>query len=383
MDFALTDEQRLISETVRRFVAQELMPHEAEVERLGEVPPELAAAVKAKAIAAGLYAANMPAALGGGGLDNVTMVLVDKELGKTSYGLHYLVARPSNILQECTGAQVEEYLLPTIRGERVECLAMSEPDAGSDLRSMKCRAVRDGDEYVINGSKHFISHADVADYVILFAATSQDENGRGQITSFLVDMGAPGFDVSPGYRSVSHRGYNNSILSFDDCRVPATAILGEEGRGFEVANRWLGSTRLQVAATCVGRAERALSLATEWAATRTQFGQKIGKFQGVSFKLADMSTRLAAAELLTLRAAWSVDQGNHDDAEIAQAKLYASEMLAFVTDEAIQVFGGMGLMDELPLERMWRDARVERIWDGTSEIQRHIISRAMLRRHGG
>ncbi len=133
---------------------------------------------------------------------------------------------------------------------------------------MKCRAVRDSDEYVINGSKHFISHADVADYLILFAATSQDENGRGQITSFLVDMGTPGFDVSPGYRSVSHRGYNNSILSFDDCRVPATAILGEEGRGFEVANRWLGSTRLQVAATCIGRAERALSLATEWAATR-------------------------------------------------------------------------------------------------------------------
>jgi alkylation response protein AidB-like acyl-CoA dehydrogenase len=182
---------------------------------------------------------------------------------------------------------------------------------------------------------------------------------------------------------VSHRGYLNSILNFDGCRVPSSQILGEEHAGFEVANTWLGSTRLQVAATCLGRADRALEIATAWAAARRQFGQQIGKFQGVSFKLADMAVRLAAAELLTYRAAWRADQGTMTDTDAAMAKLEASEMLAFVTDEAIQILGGMGLMDEFPLERLWRDARVERIWDGTSEIQRHIISRAMLRPLGG
>jgi acyl-CoA dehydrogenase len=297
-----------------------------------------------------------------------------------------VVARPSNILRACRGEQIDRYLLPTIRGERVECLAMSEPDAGSDLRGMKCRAERDGDDYLISGTKHFISHADVADFVILFAASGAEETGAGpkkKITAFLVDKGTPGFEVRPGYQSVSHRGYNNSILDFDECRVPVGQILGEEHRGFETANAWLGATRLQVAATCLGRADRALTLATRWAVDRHQFGQPIGKFQGVSFKLADMATRLAAAELLTYRAAWRADLGTMTDSDAATAKLYASEMLAFVTDAAIQILGGMGLMDELPLERMWRDARVERIWDGTSEIQRHIISRALLRPLGG
>ncbi len=386
MDFAITDEQRMIVDTVREFVERELYPHEAEVERTGLVDSALAETIKAKAIAAGMYAPNMPAELGGGGLDELTMALVERELGAAAYGLHYIIARPSNILRACQGDQVERYLLPTIRGERVECLAMSEPDAGSDLRGMKCSAVADGDEWVINGTKHFISHADIADYVILFAASGEEDSARGprkRITAFLVDKGTLGFTVSPGYNSVSHRGYHNSILAFDDCRVPASQVLGEPHRGFDVANEWLGSTRLQVAATCLGRARRAIELATHWAAERRQFGQTIGKFQGVSFKLADMQTRYEAAELLTLRAAWKADQGTMTDSDAAMAKLVSTEMLAFVTDEAIQVFGGMGLMDELPLERLWRDARVERIWDGTSEIQRHIISRAMLRPLGG
>ena len=196
-------------------------------------------------------------------------------------------------------------------------------------------------------------------------------------------MGTPGFDVRPGYRAVSNRGYHNFVLNFDGCRVPESAILGEEHRGFAVANEWLGSTRLQVAAVCLGRARRAIRLATRWAVDRTQFGRQIGRFQGVSFKLADMQTRYEAAELLTLQAAWKESRGDMADSDAAMAKLYASEMCQFVTDEAIQIFGGMGLMDELPLERLWRDTRVDRIWDGTSEIQRHIISRGMLRPLGG
>jgi acyl-CoA dehydrogenase len=385
LDFALSDEQQMIVDTVRSFTERELFPHEEQVEKLGKVPPELVQQIKKRSIDAGLYAANMPAELGGGGLDTFGVTLVDREFGAASYALHYIVARPSNILRACSDDQIDEYLIPTITGERVDCMAMSEPDAGSDVRGMKCSAVRDGDDYVINGTKHFISHADLADYVILFAASGEEQTGRGPkklITGFLVDFDTPGCEVVDGYNCVSNRGYHNMIINFNECRVPASKILGEEHRGFDAANEWLGSTRLQVAAVCVGRARRALRIATEWAATRVQFGQQIGKFQGVSFKLADMQTRLDAAELLTLRAAWKDANATATDSDMAIAKVFASEMCQFVTDEAIQILGGMGLMDELPLERMWRDTRVDRIWDGTSEIQRHIISRAMLRPFG-
>jgi len=387
MDFALTDEQQLIVKTTREFVEHELYPHEKEVEDTGVLRPELLASIRAKAMAAGLYAANMPTEVGGGGLDTVTWVLYEKELGRANYALHYCgVGRPSNILLACKGAQRERYLLPAVRGERTDCLALSEPGAGSDLRSMKTSAVRVGDDFVINGTKHFISHADHADFVILLAATSTDTSGktpRKIMTAFLIDMGHPGFQVLPGYRNVSHRGYNNCILQFNDCRVPASAVLGEVGQGFEVANTWLGATRLQVAACCLGRADRALELAKRWAVDRVQFGQSIGKFQGIGFKLADMAVELRAAELLVLEAAWKKDQGTATDSDMAIAKLKATETLAMIADEALQIHGGMGLMSDLPLERIWRDARIERIWDGTSEIQRHIISRAMLRPLGG
>ena len=387
MEFALTEEQQMIVKATRDFVREELLPHEQEVETTGELSKDLLGELKAKAIEAGLYAANMPTEVGGVGLDTVTWVLYEKELGRTSYILHYAcVARPSNILLACEGEQRERYLLPTVRGERTECLAMTEPAAGSDLRGMKATAVEKGGDFVINGTKHFISHADHADYVILFAASGEEDGPRGKrklITAFLVDVGTPGFEVRPGYRNVSHRGYNNSILQFNDCRIPKSAVLGQMHQGFEVANTWLGSTRLQVAATCLGRADRALELAKQWAVDRVQFGQQIGKFQGVGFKLADMAMELRAAELLTLEAAWKVDQKTATDMDMAIAKLKSTEMLAMVADEALQIHGGMGLMSDLPLERIWRDARIERIWDGTSEVQRHIISRSLLRPLGG
>ncbi len=382
MDFSISDSQQMVVDTVRAFTERELVPHEDEVERTGEVRPELVDEIRRKALDAGLYAANMPAELDGGGLDDLTLAMAERAFGWTSYALQYIVARPSNILRACTGDQVEEYLLPTVRGERVECLAMSEPDAGSDLRGMTCRAERRGDHFVVSGTKHFISHADLADYVILFAATGTTDTDRGSrklISALLVDFDTPGLERVPGYNCVSNRGYHNFILNFDNVRVPASKLLGEEHRGFDVANEWLGSTRLQVAAVCLGRADRALAVALDWAATREQFGQRIGRFQGVSFKLADMRTRLLQAELMTYRAAWLSAQGEMTDADAAMAKLSATEMLQFVSDEAIQILGGMGLMDELPLERIWRDARVDRIWDGTSEIQRHIVSRHMLR----
>jgi acyl-CoA dehydrogenase len=387
VDFRLSEEQELIIKTTREFVRHELVPHEREVEESGVLPDELVRELKAKAIAAGLYAANMPVEVGGAGLEGVSWILYEKELGYTGYALQYAcVARPSNILLACVGEQRERYLLPAVRGERVECLAISEPGAGSDVRGMKTTALEKGGDFLINGTKHFISHADHADFVILFAASGEEDGARGKrklITAFLVDKGTPGFTVRPGYRNVSHRGYTNSILEFSDCRVPRAAVLGSVHQGFEVANTWLAATRLQVAANCLGRAERALEAAKQWAVDRVQFGQAIGRFQGVAFKLADMAVELRAAELLTLEAAWKLEHRCASDMDMAIAKLKATEMLAMVADEALQIHGGMGLMSELPLERIWRDARIERIWDGTSEVQRHIISRALLRPLGG
>lgn len=386
MNFALSEEQKMIVETTRSFVENELYPHEMEIEKNDHLDMDLVREIQQKAIEAGLYAANIPEEHGGAGLDTLTWLLYEKELGKANYALHWTaVARPSNILCAGTKEQREKYLEPCVRGEKWDCMAMTEPGAGSDLRGMKGTAKQDGGDFVLNGTKHFISHADIADFTIVYMATGEEDTPRGKkklISSFFVDKGTPGFTVRDGYKNVSHRGYTNSILEFDNCRIPAENMLGELHKGFEVANDWLGATRLQVASTCLGRAERAFQHAVAYSAEREQFGQKIGKFQGVSFKLADMAMELKAAELLTWDAGWKYDQGTCTDSDMAMAKLKATEMLAFVADEAIQIHGGMGVMDELPLERIWRDARIERIWEGTSEIQRHIISRALLRPFG-
>jgi acyl-CoA dehydrogenase len=382
MDFALSSEQEMIVSTVRDFVETEIYPHEDMVERTGEVPPELAQEIKRKVIDMGFYACNFPEEVGGGGLSHLDFTLVERELGRGSMALTHFFGRPQNILMACEGEQKERYLYPAVRGERMDALAMTEPEAGSDVRGMSCAAVRDGGDWVVNGTKHFISGADHADFFIVFIATGVDDTPKGpkkRITCFLVDRGYPGFTVRDGYQSVSHRGYKNCILEFDDCRLPDAQVLGEVDGGFEVMNTWLYATRITVAAFSVGRARRCFDHAVAYAAERKQFGQAIAKFQGVSFQVADMITEIDAADWLTLSAAWRLDQGLPSNREIASAKLYATEMLARVTDTTLQIFGGMGLMSDFPIERFWRDARVERIWDGTSEIQRHIISRDLFR----
>ncbi len=382
MQYGLTEEQEMIVSTVRSFVEKEIYPHEAMVERSGEVPDEIAERIKRKTLELGFYACNFPESVGCAGLNHLEFALVERELGRGSMALNHFFGRPQNILMACEGEQVERYLMPAVRGERMDALAMTEPGAGSDVRGMSCTARRDGGDWVVNGTKHFISGADHADFVIVFIATGEDQTPKGpkkRITAFLVDRGTSGFTIRDGYKSVSHRGYKNMILDFDDCRLPDAQVLGEVDGGFEVMNAWLYATRITVAAMSVGRARRVFDHALSYAAEREQFGQKIGKFQGVSFQIADMITEIDAADLLTLAAADRLDKGLPANREIASAKLYASEMLARVTDAAIQIHGGMGLMDDFPLERFWRDARVERIWDGTSEIQRHIISRDLLR----
>jgi acyl-CoA dehydrogenase len=382
MIYGQTDEQLMIADTVRSFVEKEIYPHEDLVERTGEVPAEIAQEIKQKTLDLGFYACNFPESVGCAGLNHVEFALVERELGRGSMALNHFFGRPQNILMACQGEQLERYLMPAVRGERMDALAMTEPGAGSDIRGMKCAAVRDGGDWVVNGTKHFISGAEHADFIIVFIATGEDQTPKGpkkRITAFLVDRGTLGFTIRDGYKSVSHRGYKNMILDFDDCRLPDTQVLGEVDSGFDVMNTWLYATRITVAAMAVGRARRAFDYALDYSAQREQFGQPIGKFQGVSFQLADMITEIDAADLLTIAAADRLDKGLPANREIASAKLYASEMLARVTDAAIQIHGGMGLMDDFPLERFWRDARVERIWDGTSEIQRHIISRDLLR----
>lgn len=382
MNFGLTQEQEMIVSTVRSFVEAEIYPHEALVERTGEVPHEVAQEIKRKTIDLGFYACNFPDEVGGAGLSHVDFALVERELGRGSMALNHFFGRPQNILMACQGDQRDRYLLPAVRGERMDALAMTEPEAGSDVRGMKCTAVRQGGDWIVNGSKHFISGADHADFFIVFVATGVDDTAHGpkkRITAFLVDRGTSGFTVRDGYKSVSHRGYNNCILDFNDCRLPDAQVLGAVDGGFAVMNEWLYATRITVATMAVGRARRCFDYALNYAAERKQFGQPIGKFQGVGFQIADMITEIDAADWLTLASAWRLDQGLPANREIASAKLYATEMLARVTDRTLQIFGGMGLMDDFPIERFWRDARVERIWDGTSEIQRHIIARDLLR----
>ena len=386
MDLELSDEQRLLADSLKAFVDSELMPFEAVTDRAGEVSKELGRQIIDKALALGFYAANLPESVGGGGLDNASLAIMERELGKVTHALHGYVWRPTELLLACEGDQIERYLTPCVRGEKTECFAVTEPGAGSDILSMSTRATQKGGDWIVNGSKHFISCHVLPDFAIVFAVTGEDETDRGprkRITAFLVDRGQQGFDIQRGPRSVSQRAYPTYVLSFSDCRLGPGQVLGCEGQGLELADKWIKMGRVWVGANCCGRAERLFELSVDWAATRKQFGQSIGRFQGTSFKLADMVTELQAADLLVMHAARKADAGTMVSADAAMAKLYASEMLQRVADNAVQIGGGMGLMEEMPIERLWRDSRLDRIWEGTSEIQRHIISRHVLHQRDG
>ena len=382
MRYEITEDQAMILDSLRGFLEKEIYPYEAEADSTGVVSVEKGEDIKRKAIEMGFYAMNLPESVGGGGLDYTTLGLIERELGKASYGLAGNIARPTEILLACEGDQVDKYLLPCVTGEKHESFALTEPGAGSDIMSMSTRAVRDGDDWIINGAKHFISTPCVPDFTIVFVVTGIDETPRGprkRVAAFLVDKGEKGFDIQVGPTCISQRCYRTYQLSFDDVRVHKSQILGEEGRGLELADKWLSMGRVWVGAQCCGKMDLLLELSTQWAATRKQFGKTIGKFQGTSFKLADMATELQASDLLVMHACNMADQGKMSPQDAAMAKLYGSEALGRAADNAVQIYGGMGLMEDLPIQRLWRDSRIERIWDGTSEIQRHIISRTLLR----
>ena len=381
IDFSLPDDARLLVETVRRFVETEVQPLEDEVDRTATVPAETLKTVKAKAQGLGLFAMNMPSEVGGGGLSCVEHCLVEEELGKTSDALiRRIFGQVYPMLMACRGDQIEKYLLPTVKGDRICAMAITEPEAGSDAASISTTARLEAGEWVLNGTKHFISDGDIADYVIVMALTDKEKRARGGITLFLVDRGAPGFSVVRTQPMMGHRGYGHAELVFEDCRVPENAVLGEVGDGFKLIMKSVLQIRLaHIGARAAGMAQRALEMMRKYAAERRQFGQPIGDFQMVQKLIADSAIEIFGVKMMVLNAAWEIDQGMEPRDKVSMIKVAASEMQGRVVDRAIQVFGGMGFSKDLPLERMYRDARVTRIYDGTSEIHRMLIARSAIK----
>ena len=380
IDFEVPPETTLLVETVRRFVETELQPLENLVEEQGIVPEPHLSRLRAKAIDLGLFAMNMPEEVGGGGLSCVAMALVEEQFGKTSDALiRRTFGQVYEMLLACTPQQRERYLLPTMRGERICCMAITEPGAGSDAASISTTAVLEGSHYVINGSKHFISDGALADYAIVMAVTDTEKRARGGITLLLVDKNTPGFSVGRVQHMMGHRGYDHAELVFENCRVPTANILGELGKGFRLILGSVSRVRIMhIGARSVGMATRLLELCRNHARDRVQFGKPIGEFQMVQQMLADMATEIFAARMMILNAAWELDRGSDAREKVSMVKLYASEMLGRVADRAVQIFGGMGFCKEMPIERIYRDCRVLRIYDGTSEIHRMLIARGVI-----
>lgn len=378
---AVTDEARMVVDTVRRFVTEKLQPLENEVEQLGHIPPDKLAALKQEVVSLGLYALNMPEEVGGGGLCTLDMCLVEEQLGQTSDALiRRVFGQVYPMLMACTPAQRETYLLPTVAGEKICAMAITEPGAGSDAAAISTTAVLENGEWVLNGTKHFISDGDIADYVIVMALTDREKRARGGITLFLVDKATPGFSVARMQPMMGHRGYGHAELAFADCRIPADAVLGQIGGGFKLIMSSVSAIRLaHIGARCTGMAQRVLELMRQHAATRKQFGEPIGNYQMVQQMIADSAIEIFACRAMVLDCAADIDRGLDPRDKVSMIKVFASEMLGKVADRGIQVFGGYGFSKDLPLERIYRDSRVTRIYDGTSEIHRMLIARSVIR----
>ncbi|WP_431153227.1 acyl-CoA dehydrogenase family protein [Acidovorax facilis] len=380
IDFSIPTETQMILDSLRRFIQTELKPHEEEVEATEVVRPELARELRDKAKAIGLFALGMPEDVGGGGLSAVDMCLCEEEFGFTKDALvrRAFGAIPMSLLN-CQGEQREKYLLPAVAGDINVALGMTEPNAGSDAAGIKTRARASGGDWVLDGSKHFISDADVADAFIITAVTDPTKGAKG-ISAFLVDKDTPGFKLGRLQYMMGLRATNHFELILDNVRLPASQMLGPEGSGLFQALSTLNRVRLgMVGGRSVGMARKLMQMCIDYASERSQFGQKIGEFQMVQAMLADMATEIYAARLMVLNAAWEVDQGLDPREKVSMVKYYASETLGRVADKAVQIFGGMGYCREMPIEQMYRDARVYRIFDGASDIHRSVIARAMLK----
>ncbi len=381
MDFALSDEQQLIVGTVRRFVQAELIPLEDEIEETGRLDPAKAKAIFEKSRALGFYAMNIPAQYGGGGLSAVDTMLVEEQFGHTK---DILIRRAfGNVyesLLEGDDEQKERWLMPAVRGERTCSIAITEPDAGSDAAAIRTRAEKSGSGWRLNGSKHFISDGAFSDFFIVSAVTDPAARPR-HVSLFLVDKTMPGVAIGRDQKMMGLTGTSHVELHFENVELDRRHLLGKEGQGLALAYSTLGRVRLgQVGARAVGKASRLLALMTGYAGERKQFGKPIGEFQMVQQMIADSVIEINAARLLLLRAAWEIDQGREARDWISMVKINAAEMLGRVADRAVQVFGGMGYCRDLPVERLYRDARIFRIFDGTSEIHRVVVANSASKR---
>jgi acyl-CoA dehydrogenase len=374
----LAPEIRALKERVRRFVEDEVYPVEARIAERGSIDFSEIDAVRQRARAAGFSQLNMPREVGGQDLSMLGQVAIEEESGKLTNGLGFTVVDrgPAELFELLSPEQRERFVTPILRGEHREAWAVTEPGAGSDLSAVSATAVRDGDEWVLNGEKWFVtSEGDPGFYIVLAV-------GQGEQVLFLVESGTPGLEIKriPGFLHDPYLDHHPEVV-LRDCRVPESNRVPAAGN--EGAKEWFLVERLFIAARCCGAAERSLDLAREFALEREAFGATIAEFQGVSFQLADSLAELLAARLLTYHAAHAFDTEPDRrvvHGKVAIAKLYASEMAGRVVDRALQVFGGRGYMVENPVARFYREVRVDRIWEGTSEIQRLIIARGLLKR---
>ena len=378
MDFDLTQEQRMLVQTIRDFIAAELFPLEKEVEESGILDPEKAREIQQKSIKLGLYALNVPESFGGGGLSTLDWMLAEEPFGYTT---DILVRRAFgnvyDLLFKGTQEQVERWLLPSVLGERVFSIAFTEPEAGSDAAAIRTTAERNSKGWTINGIKHFISDGEYSDFFIITAKTDPDAGHHG-ISTFIIDKETPGLIVGRDQPMMGLRGTSHVELFFDDVRLGPEALLGIEGEGFKLALETLGRVRLaQIGARAVGKATRILDLTVDYARERSQFGKSIDKFQMIQQMLADSAIEINSARLALLQTAWEADNDMDVSTRISMIKVQAAETLCRVADRAVQIYGGLGYCRDLPIERYYRDARIYRIYDGTSEIHRTIIARAI------
>ena len=380
MAFMLSDEQSLLISTVRRFIESELWPLEDAVEQTGVLPPDDAARIFERSNALGYYAMNIPEQYGGGGLSTVEWMLVEEQFGRTTD----ILARRAfgnvyEILLAGTPDQHARWLEPSVKGDRTFAIAFTEPEAGSDAAGIRTTARRQGDFWILNGLKCFISDAHFSDFFVVTAVTDREAGHRG-ISTFIVDKGLDGFSIGPDQPMMGLRGTSHAELFFDNVTLGPDSLLGPEGGGLKLALETLGRVRLaQIGARAIGKASRVLDLTLEHARERKQFGAPIGEFQMIQKMLADNAMEINAARLVLLSAASSIDQGHEAREEISMVKVQASETLGRVVDRAVQIFGGSGYAKSLPIEKYYRDARIYRIFDGTSEIHRSVIARALLK----
>ena len=378
MDFELTEEQQMIRKMVRDFAEREIMPIAQETDETGEFPWETIH----KMAPLGLLGLPIPEEYGGAGADNVSFTIALEEIaracGSTAITLDVhtsLACEPIYLFG--TEEQKRKYLVPMARGEKLGAFGLTEPEAGSDAGATKTRAVLDGDEWVINGQKIFITNGSIADVVIIAAVTDPEKGTRG-ISNFIVEKDTPGFRPGREEEKMGLKGSVTSELFFDDCRVPKENLLGKEGDGFKQFLITLDGGRIAIGAMAVGLAQAAFEKAVAYSKERVQFGQPIANFQAIQWMIADMATEIDAARLLVYRAAWLKDKGVRFTKEAAMAKLYASEAAERACYKALQIHGGYGYMKEYDVERYYRDNRLCAIAEGTSEIQRLVIARQVL-----